>query len=362
MSRNELVHRLAQAGARNDQRTVRDTMHALIAEAHAQQQHSYATRLSSALPESEQKRRPVGRSPMLPEHLQPLLYERTPRRPVAELVLGKTIRGELRDFVSEFSQAALLRSHSLEPRHTVLLIGPPGTGKTSLASSLAYEMGLPFLVVRYDGLVGSYLGETASRLQQIVDYVTHTPAVLFFDEFESVGKERGDSQETGEIKRVVSSLLLHMDSLPSHCVVVCATNHPELLDRAVWRRFELRLELPLPGPAELKEWYNRVQRSFGSIGISGAEFASLFAGESFSEVEAITLDARRISVLSKGALGPAEAFAEALDRWDRRRRVGGERVSGKTTGRKDSPRASRRSAAAGKEASLSQTDLLSGSS
>ena len=175
-------------------------------------------------------------------------------------------------------------------------------------------------------------------------------------------QERGDSQETGEIKRVVSSLLLHMDSLPSHCVVVCATNHPELLDRAVWRRFELRLELPLPGPAELKEWYNRVQRSFGSIGISGAEFASLFAGESFSEVEAITLDARRISVLSKGALGPAEAFAEALDRWDRRRRVGGERVSGKTTGRKDSPRASRRSAAAGKEASLSQTDLLSGSS
>ena len=139
-----------------------------------------------------------------------------------------------------------MRSHSLEPRHKVLLIGPPGTGKTSLASALACELALPFLTVRYEGLVGSYLGETASRLLEIVEYVSHTPCVLFFDEFDSVGKERSDTQETGEIKRVVSSLLLNMDSLPSHCVVVCATNHPEMLDRAVWRRFELRIRIAAP--------------------------------------------------------------------------------------------------------------------
>ena len=125
----------------------------------------------------------------------------------------------------EAGSAALLRSHSLEPRHTILLIGPPGTGKTSLAGAIAAELALPFLTVRYEGLVGSYLGETAGRLQEVVDYVSRTPCVLFFDEFDSVGKERSDAQETGEIKRVVSSLLLQMDALPSHCVVVCATNH-----------------------------------------------------------------------------------------------------------------------------------------
>src|SRR3546814_17528729 len=112
-----------------------------------------------------------------------------------------------------------------------MLVGPPGTGKTSLAEAVATELRLPFFTVRYDGLVGSYLGETAARLQSVVDYASRTPCVLFFDEFYSVGKERADANETGDIKRVVSSLLLNMDALPSSCVVVCAPTHTELQDR-----------------------------------------------------------------------------------------------------------------------------------
>src|SRR5262249_50918218 len=149
----------------------------------------------------------------------------------------------------------ILRSYGLEPRHRVLLAGAPGNGKTSLAEGLAQAMMVPLIVPRYDGLIASYLGETASRLRKLFDHFRTKACVLFFDEFDTLGKERGDEHETGEIKRVVSSLLLQIDDLPSHVVVVTATNHPELLDRAVWRRFQLRFELPAPNRAQIEAYF-----------------------------------------------------------------------------------------------------------
>ena len=108
---------------------------------------------------------------------------------------------------------------------------------------------MPLLIVCYEAVIASYLGETAVRLSRLFAQVRTRRCILFFDEFDVVGKERGDVHETGEIKRVVSSLLLQIDGLPSHVVAVTATNHPELLDRAVWRQFQLRLERPAPSPA-----------------------------------------------------------------------------------------------------------------
>lgn len=359
MSRDDLVHKLARAGSRNDQEGLRETMSALIAEAHAQQKHGQASRLR-ALIEARASTEAAKMQSLLPESLLPLIREEAARRPVRELVFSKAIVEEVREFVDEYGQAALLRSHSLEPRHTVLLVGPPGTGKTSLASALAYELGLPFLTVRYDGLVGSYLGETAGRLQQIVDYVGRIPCVLFFDEFESVGKERGDAQETGEIKRVVSSLLMHMDSIPSSCVIVCATNHPEMLDRAVWRRFELRMELPLPSAAELRDWLIRTEKSLGPLGITAKHFTDLLAGQSFSEIEAITLDARRKIVLSGKTMKAADAFKRAIEAWQRRRLVGESGQHGGEANCEDRARAGKRKARSKQqEIHSAEADLLS---
>jgi len=352
-----LIHRLARAGAENDKKSVRDTISALIAEAHAQQKHGHASRLAEVLSTSEKKKNLSNVSSMLPDSMDPLIRESVPHRRLEELVLSKEIVREVKDFIEEYVQASLLRSHSLEPRHTVLLIGPPGTGKTSLATAIAAELALPFLTVRYEGLVGSYLGETASRLQQVVDYASRFPCVLFFDEFESVGKERADTQETGEIKRVVSSLLLHMDIVPTHCVIVCATNHPELLDRAVWRRFELRLELPLPSHHELREWFVRTERSLGALGMTSEQFVTLLQGESFSEIEAITLDARRKLVLSHGRITSPEAFNRAVQAWNRRRMLAGRPSGG--VDRKNKPRAKKRRSQAGAETAVSEGDLLS---
>jgi SpoVK/Ycf46/Vps4 family AAA+-type ATPase len=152
----------------------------------------------------------------------------------------------------------VLRAAGLEPRHRILLIGPPGNGKTSLAEGVAEALLVPLLIVRYEEVIGSFLGETASRLAAVFQVARSRRCVLFFDEFDTVAKERGDEHETGEIKRVVSSLLLQVDAVPSHAVVVVASNRPELLDRAVHRRFELRLELPLPGRAARTAWFERM--------------------------------------------------------------------------------------------------------
>lgn len=353
MSKGQSVRRLHSAGGAEGG-TLADTFTALIQEAHNQRRHRPVVRPADAATGSGIA------SSMLPEPLQPLLREFVPRRRLNDLVLGRATRDDVRELIDETAQISLLRSHSLEPRHTVMLVGPPGTGKTSLAEAMATEMALPFLTVRYEGLVGSYLGETASRLQQIIDYVSRTPCVLFFDEFDSVGKERADQHETGEIKRVVSSLLLHMDSLPAHCVVVCATNHPELLDRAVWRRFELRIELPKPGATELREWYMRTERSLGGLGISAQEFTKMFSGETFSEIEAVVLDAKRKIILSKGRRTSSDAFKEAIAGWERRRTVGEVPQVGSRSDRPNKPRTRKAEKDSGQTSALPTGDLLSG--
>lgn len=363
MSKEQSARRLHSAGGPADPAALRETFSALIQEAQNQRRHGNPGRsASAAFASSKASLFSAGRSPMLPENLQSLLRETDPQRRLKDLVLPRLVSNEIREFVEEVSQIALLRAHSLEPRHTVMLVGPPGTGKTSLASAIATELALPFLTVRYDGLVGSYLGETASRLQQIVEYVSRTPCVLFFDEFDSVGKERSDEHETGEIKRVVSSLLLYMDALPAHCVVICATNHPELLDRAVWRRFEVRVELPKPGEAELRDWFMRTEASFGGLGITAQQFVKMFSGETFSEIEAVVLDARRKVVLAQGSKTSVAAFSEAIARWERRRHVGGATEVGRRTNRKNKPRAGKADEDAGTPPSVPVEDLLSGTS
>jgi SpoVK/Ycf46/Vps4 family AAA+-type ATPase len=131
-------------------------------------------------------------------------------------------------------------------RHRLLLAGPPGNGKTSVAEAIASELMLPFYVVRYEGVVSNFLGEAAARLDSAFEFARTRRCVVFFDELDTIAKERSDAHETGEIKRVVSTLLLQIDRLPAHVLFVGATNHSELLDRAAWRRFQIRADLEPP--------------------------------------------------------------------------------------------------------------------
>jgi ATPases of the AAA+ class len=269
---------MATPKTRGDRQALQKTMDAILEASRANKSESKASPQSSLFA-------PAMSS--LPNGISELVFDVPTHRRMDDLVLSQHLKDNIDEFIYEFSHAALLREHSVEPRHTLLLIGPPGNGKTSLAEVIAAELSLPLLSVRYDAIVDSFLGETANRFRRLIDFVATNPSVLFFDEFDAVGKDRGDSQETGEIKRVVSSLLVQLDRLPSHSVVICATNHPELLDKAVWRRFEVRVEVPLPGESELKAWFQKFERSLGaSAGISAQEFADCMAGESMSEIEA----------------------------------------------------------------------------
>lgn len=303
---------MANPNIRGDRQALQRTMDAILEASRASKRETMQSAQSSLF---------APAANVLPNGISELVFDVPTNKRLSDLVLSVHLKESVEEFIYEFSHASLLREHSVEPRHTLLLIGPPGNGKTSLAEVIAAELSLPLLSVRYDAIVDSFLGETANRFRRLIDFVATNPSVLFFDEFDAVGKDRGDSQETGEIKRVVSSLLVQLDRLPSHSVVICATNHPELLDKAVWRRFEVRVEVPLPGPSELKEWFHRFERSLGaSAGIDAQEFADCMAGESMSEIEAFTLDVRRKLILSRGKLTSARAVQEILGRWQRRLR------------------------------------------
>lgn len=296
MARGELLVHLVRAARERDDGEMRRAVESMIAEEREKQHHLLAERLEQALhvsaPENGDDRTDVPRQGVAVV---------TPGVRLDDLVLPEKAREAVEELIEEQQRTEVLRAYGLEPRHRLLLIGPPGNGKTSLAEAVAEALLLPLVLVRYEEVIGSYLGETAARLASVFAFARTRRCVLFFDEFDALAKERGDEHETGEIKRVVSSLLLQVDALPSHAVVVAASNHAELLDRAVHRRFQLRLELPLPGKAARIAWFERLLASFDEpVGIGSETLARKTAGASFSQLQDLADDIRRRHVLEPG--------------------------------------------------------------
>ena len=316
MARSDLLVSLVQAGTAGDSKKLSATVEAIIAEERAKQHNILADRLSRAL-RSNSNGRHIGQ--VIPKEVvraKDYVFESIPQKQLEDLFLPSLCERTCRDLIEEQRRAGLLRSHSLEPRHRVLLVGPPGNGKTSLAEALAEALAIPFFVVRYDAIIGSYLGETASRLRHVFDFARTTPCVLFFDEFDAVGKERGDANETGEIKRVVTSLLMQVDELPSYTVIVAASNHSELLDKAVWRRFQLRLELPAPTQKQLncylKAFSNRLHQP---LGMGTTTIAKSLGPVSYAEAEEFCIGILRRLALSMGGEPVKSIVAEQLQQW-----------------------------------------------
>jgi AAA+ superfamily predicted ATPase len=316
MAKSDLILALVRAGTSGDSSLFRKTVEALIADERAQQHHVIAENLAKTLSENG---RPYRSAPMPGDQLQTLFYDITPRRRISELILPDVVERACSELAEEQHRAELLRAHNLEPRNRVLLIGPPGNGKTSLAEGLAEALAVPLVRVRYEGVIGSFLGETASRLRRLFEYVSTRHCVLFFDEFDTLGKERGDPHDTGEIKRVVSSLLLQIDDLPSHVVVVTATNHPELLDRAVWRRFQLRLNLPKPTRTQIQRWFERFREHADfPFDFSPKTLADHLSVASFAELEEFCADILRRWLLCVPNGDARQIIRERLEEWKAR--------------------------------------------
>ncbi|ANB77919.1 AAA family ATPase (plasmid) [Paraburkholderia phytofirmans OLGA172] len=319
MSRADLLVSLVKAGSQGDQQLLRTTVEAMAAEERAKHHHQLADKLVENLGSAKSGPRSVEVVRSFDGGHGGLLYEVEPRRTLDSLLLNETVLTACRELAEEQHRKDLLRSYGVEPRHRVLLSGAPGNGKTSLAEALAAELMVPLFVVRYEAVIGSFLGETSGRLKRLFDFVRTHQCVLFFDEFDTLGKERGDTHETGEIKRVVSSLLLQIDALPSHVVVVTATNHAELLDRAVWRRFQLRLALPEPTVAQKEEWFVRLQKRLDApLGITPKTLASKLKASSFSDLEQFCEDIQRRYVLALPAANLKRIIVERLKQWQTR--------------------------------------------
>lgn len=321
MARSDLLLRLVQSGMRSDKVTFRKVVEAIAAEERNKQHKVLAEQLEDLL-QSAPLDRPTSNGTFSPDpKLGNLFSEIIPKKRLADLILSKDVVQVCHDLIQEQHRSDLLRSYGLEPRNRMLLVGPPGNGKTTLAEGIAEALVVPLIVIRYDGVVGTYLGETAVRLRRLFEYAATRKCVLFFDEFETLGKERGDIHETGEIKRVVSSLLLQIDDLPSHVVVVGATNHPELLDRAVWRRFQVRVTLPQPTRACLTEWFERFQRRIKiPLGYASSTLAKKLHGYNFSEVEEFGTSIYRQFILEQPTGDLTEIINRTLKQWESRTR------------------------------------------
>ena len=216
MARADLIVDLVRYAITGNKPMIKKVTEAIVSEERKKQHTILADKIENEL----NKNRPIDSSntanlntngkAIIDYRAENLITEIFPTKRLSDLILPTEVQVSSNHFIQEQFRVDLLRSYGLEPRSRILLIGPPGNGKTSLAEAYAEALMVPLYVVKYDSLVGAYLGETASRLRKLMDYVSTRKCVLFFDEFETLGKERGDTHETGEIKRVVSSLLLQI--------------------------------------------------------------------------------------------------------------------------------------------------------
>jgi SpoVK/Ycf46/Vps4 family AAA+-type ATPase len=296
MARSDLLIGLVKTGVKGNMRAFKRTVEAIISEERAKNHNILADQLSNIL----QQKLPSTEftSTLHKSELKDSVYGIMPQKKLSELVVSTKARSQVEDLVEEYLRRDLLRSYNLEPKHKVLLYGPPGNGKTSMAEAIAEKLSLPFYILKYEDMIESFLGNTAKKMDQVFDYIKNQRCVFFLDEFESIAKDRGDEIDSGEMKRIVSSLLLQIDNLPSHVILVAATNHTKLVDKAFWRRFQLHINLPNPTKTMTKKWFDLNETIYErSLGVSSGELSEKLKGFNFSELEEFALDVMRKYVL-----------------------------------------------------------------
>ena len=222
-----------------------------------------------------------------PGQLDGLLQGVEPRFGFEQLVLPKMIRDRLDRVVKEHRQFSRLSEYDLRPRQRLLLLGPPGCGKTMTAHALAHELSLPLYVVRLDALFTKYLGETASKLRLIFDSVERQRAVFLFDEFDSIGLARGAQHDVAEMRRVLNSFLVFIDSMRGMSLVVAASNHPEALDSALFRRFDDIIEYTMPTDDDILRLMTRRLREEPHARINWKKVLAQMSGMNFADAERI---------------------------------------------------------------------------
>jgi SpoVK/Ycf46/Vps4 family AAA+-type ATPase len=243
-----------------------------------------------------------------------LLEVRSSERYLADIVLRPEVAEQVRTVLSEYRATSLLSTHGLQPRRRLLFCGPPGCGKTLCAEVMAGELGLPLVYTRFDAVISSFLGETSANLRQVFEFSSRGNWVVFFDEFDAIGKSRDDITEHGELKRVVNTFLQLLDSFHADSILIAATNHEGLLDNALWRRFDDIIYFDLPPETQIPDLIQMKLRGFHHTTLNPEAWVQQLSGWSHADIERVCLESMKMALLSGRSIIDDDLFQQAVER------------------------------------------------
>lgn len=246
--------------------------------------------------------------------LEDLLNVSYPDLRLSDVILRPEAESSLRRFLREHLNSGLLEKHALRPRRKLLFYGPPGTGKTMTAKALAGELKLPLFVVRFDGLISRYLGETAAKLRLIFEAMLANRGVYFFDEFDAIGAQRASRNDVGEVRRILTSFLQFIEEDTSTSILIAATNHEKLLDRALFRRFDDVIPYSLPDDALIQQLLARGLTHYVESDFEWAPMVPIAKGLSQADLLRACDDALKEHLLEGHPSVTGELLGEALKR------------------------------------------------
>lgn len=264
------------------------------------------TRQHNAAPRAVPLAQPRG-------ELTGLLSVEYPKTRLAHMALSDALSDRLHRVMREQRQRARLRSHGFAPLRKLLLVGPPGTGKTMTASALAGELGLPLFTIQLDGLITKFMGETAAKLRLVFDAVAATRGVYLFDEFDALGSQRGAANDVGEIRRILNSFLQFLELDDSDSLIVGATNHIDLLDQALFRRFDSVFEYDLPPRAIAADVMRSRLALLDTSAVDWSLVAEQAEGLSHADLTRACEQAAKDALLNESTLIDMEGLLAALE-------------------------------------------------
>lgn len=328
MASGKVLRQLIRAGADGDIAAFKAASHSIIEEERQKQHHLLANDLERLLYGTQndissnvRKLRKGSELPTNKDNGLALLEERAVVREEKDIILSDATQTLLSEIIHEHNRADVLRSYGLRPAQKLLFCGPSGCGKTLAAEVIAHSLSLPLVIVRLDSVISSFLGETASNLRKVFDYVAQYPVVALFDEFDALAKDRGDAADHGELKRSVNAVLQMLDSYRGESLLIATTNYESLLDQAVWRRFDETLSFELPTQEQIKRLLalklSGVRREFDT---DDHEIADLFKGMSHGDIERVLRRAVKEMILSGREFLQRSHIDEALKREYRRKK------------------------------------------
>jgi SpoVK/Ycf46/Vps4 family AAA+-type ATPase len=235
-----------------------------------------------------------------------------PKTRVADMVLDDSVQLRLERVILEQRQQSRLAEHGFGPLRKLLLTGPPGTGKTMTAAALAGELGLALFTIQLDGLITKFMGETAAKLRLIFDAIGQTRAVYLFDEFDALGGDRGSRNDVGEIRRVLNSFLQFLEQDESQSLIIGATNHPTLLDRALFRRFDAVIEYALPSASVAEAVMRARLAPLKTTRVDWVSAGEAAAGLSHAEIVRACEQAAKNAILAHSTTVETGALVNAL--------------------------------------------------